>query len=666
MLTNTQFNFMKRLFYTLGFMGMGLAAFAQTNQINDNLVIKKKVATVEAMEKPGPGPLVHNNPYRGDALWSSDFSDESEWMMVDASTPFSLGWFIINDVNASPFAALNPIGLTGADNGFAMINADSASAGDASFQNASIRTVNPISLTDVPFIALTFEQVSRNFATTYYFEYSFDGETWQEIQVNEDLAVNNNTANPEVFYQTIGDLIGNQPEVYIGFRYEASWGWFWAIDDVALVIPADNDLTLDQAYWNDWLVPLNTVEEVTDYDDFDDYGMVAGYEFSRFMEGQERPLNFIANVTNNGNFAQTGVTLTVTMDGPTGSETFTSAGDLTIEPGMGETIFIDDIIPDAYADGAPLGEYTFSFAITADVEDERPDDNTQSGKGFIITEDAMANDNLAGTGTTAYTQTADGIWGTRFAFTEEVTITHIQFVLWTREDFPTIPGEEIFLNVREASVLNAVGPNNPADPIFGETDLDYVIEEEAISTAFAEPIFINYALPTPVDANTVNVYQGEINVPAVALGADAVVRIMAAGGNESFAGVIRDFTDDPSGLSQGWFGLGENAPMIRLVSASPDNANNITSLNFDMGQNYPNPTTGNTRIDWELMVPATNVQFSITDINGRTVVAKDLGDRPAGKQEAIELNLNNLAAGTYQYGITIDNERIVRKMVITK
>lgn len=652
---------MKRLFYTLGFMGMGLATFAQTNQINDNLVFKKKVATVESMDKPGPGPLVHNNPYRGAELWSSDFSDESEWMMVDSSTPFSLGWFIITDVNASPFAGLNPIGLTGADNGFAMINADSASAGASSFQNASIRTVNPIDLSDVPFIALTFEQVSRNFATTYFFEYSFDGENWQEIEVNEDLAVNNNTANPELFYRTIGDLIGNQPEVYIGFRYEASWGWFWAIDDVALVIPADNDLTLSQAYWNDWLVPLNAVDNVANVDD---HAMVAGYEFSRFMQGQERPLNFIANVTNNGNLTQTGVTLTVTMESPAGSETFTSTGDLTIEPGDLETIFIDDVIPDAYADGAPLGEYTFTFVVSADEEDERPDDNTNTGKGFHITEDVIANDNLPGTGTTAYTQTADAIWGTRFAFTEEVTITHIQFVLWTREDFPTIPGEEIFLNVREASVLNAVSANNPAEPIFGETSLDYIVEEEALSTSFDEPIFINYALPSPVEANTVNVYQGEIGVPAVAVGADAVIRIMATGGNESFAGVIRDSED--SSLPQGWFGLGENAPMIRLVSSVSTSANNIAALNFDMGQNYPNPTTGNTRIDWELMVPATNVQFSITDINGRTIVAKDLGDRPAGKQEAIELNLNHLAAGTYQYGITIGNERIVRKMVIMK
>jgi hypothetical protein len=661
MLTNTQFNFMKRLFYTLGFMGMGLAAFAQTNQLNDGQIFKKKLATVETQDKPGPGPLVHNNPYRGAELWSSDFSDESEWMMVDSSTPFSLGWFIITDVNASPVGALNPIGLTGADNGFAMINADSASAGTASFQNASIRTVNPINLSDVPFIAITFEQVSRNFATTYFFEYSFDGETWQEIQINEDLTVNTNTANPEVFYRTVGDLIGNQPEVYIGFRYEASWGWFWAIDDVALVIPADNDLTLSQAYWNDWLVPLNAVENLANVDD---HAMVAGYEFSRLMQGQERPLNFIANVVNNGNLTQTGVTLTATMEGPSGSESFSSAGDLSIEPGELATIFIDDVIPDAYADGAALGEYIFTFEITADAEDERPDDNVQSGKGFIITENTIANDNLAGTGTTAYTQTADAIWGTRMAFTEEVTITHIQFVLWTREDFPTIPGEEIFLNVREASVLNAVSANNPADPIFGETSLDYIIEEDALSTSFAEPIFINYALPTPIAANTTQVYQGEISVPAVALGADAVVRIMATGGNESFAGVIRDSED--SSLPQGWFGLGENAPMIRLISDQSVSVAGTAALNFDMGQNYPNPTTGNTRIDWELMVPATNVQFSLTDINGRTVVAKDLGDRPAGKQEAIELSLHNLAAGTYQYGITIGNERIVRKLMIVK
>lgn len=51
--------------------------------------------------------------------------------------------------------------------------------------------------------------------------------------------------------------------------------------------------------------------------------------------------------------------------------------------------------------------------------------------------------------------------------------------------------------------------------------------------------------------------------------------------------------------------------------------------------------------------------------NGKTVYAKDLGDRTAGVQESMELDLN-LAAGNYQYGLTIGNQRIVRKMVVVK
>jgi hypothetical protein len=86
-----------------------------------------------------------------------------------------------------------------------------------------------------------------------------------------------------------------------------------------------------------------------------------------------------------------------------------------------------------------------------------------------------------------------------------------------------------------------------------------------------------------------------------------------------------------------------------------------------MGQNFPNPVnSGSTRIGWELQVPAENITFTISDNTGKTIYQKDLGDRPAGVQEDIVLDDLKLAAGVYQYGLKVGNERMVRKMVITK
>jgi hypothetical protein len=145
-----------------------------------------------------------------------------------------------------------------------------------------------------------------------------------------------------------------------------------------------------------------------------------------------------------------------------------------------------------------------------------------------------------------------------------------------------------------------------------------------------------------------------------------IATIPVSNGQEGGAGVLYDFTD-PSTGPQGWFTLGANTPNVRAGFDGPTSTNDVGSLDFSMGQNYPNPVSnGSTRISWELKVAAENVTFAISDNTGKTIYQKDLGDRPAGVQEEIVLDNLKLAAGVYQYGLKVGNNRIVRKMVITK
>jgi hypothetical protein len=253
------------------------------------------------------------------------------------------------------------------------------------------------------------------------------------------------------------------------------------------------------------------------------------------------------------------------------------------------------------------------------------------------------------------------IWGSQFTVEEETTVNYVQFALVNGSDNPTVVGEEIFANLRQGSVLEDEGPDNVMERFFDDDELSYVIEEGDVSAdGLANYITIFF------DELTLEpgvVYQAEAESPEV--GSD-IAFFAVSNGQEGGAGVLFEFAD-PSGGPQGWFTLGSNVPNIRAGFAGPTSTNNIGELDFFVGQNFPNPVAnGSTRISWSLENPEKNIQFSITDNNGRLVYQKDLGDRPAGAQEDIVLDGLNFAAGVYQYGLRIGNQKVVRKMVITK
>jgi len=254
----------------------------------------------------------------------------------------------------------------------------------------------------------------------------------------------------------------------------------------------------------------------------------------------------------------------------------------------------------------------------------------------------------------------DVIWANRMMFEQETEINYIQFGILSTDDAPSAPGDVVYLNMRTGSVLEAEGGENPMNRLFGDNEIEYVLTEDEFTTA-EQTIWITMPLPEPVTVSPGTVYQGEIEIPIIG---EDYLWVPFSNQQSSFVGVLFEY-GDISGGPQGWWTLGGNVPHIRLGYNESVGINGPSDLTFKLGQNYPNPTNGNTRIDWELLEPANDVQFRITDINGRVVYQKDLGNRPAGVQESMDLNLN-LAAGNYQYALQVGNEVIVRKMVVTK
>ncbi|HEU4716702.1 MAG TPA: T9SS type A sorting domain-containing protein [Bacteroidia bacterium] len=85
---------------------------------------------------------------------------------------------------------------------------------------------------------------------------------------------------------------------------------------------------------------------------------------------------------------------------------------------------------------------------------------------------------------------------------------------------------------------------------------------------------------------------------------------------------------------------------------------------FSLGQNVPNPATGNTSISYTLANEG-NVALTIYDITGKQVMLFNEGAQNAGTYK-VDVNTNSLQAGVYFYELNVDGKKAVRKMVISE
>jgi hypothetical protein len=111
--------------------------------------------------------------------------------------------------------------------------------------------------------------------------------------------------------------------------------------------------------------------------------------------------------------------------------------------------------------------------------------------------------------------------------------------------------------------------------------------------------------------------------------------------------------------------IGKRNLMIRLNLN--DHANLIDGVEAIrqealLGQNYPNPFTGSTQINFEL-TSGSDVTFEVTDISGRKVMELHKGLMPAGKH-LMELETGNLEAGVYFYTMRAGSFIKTKQLVI--
>lgn len=202
-----------------------------------------------------PSKLTQNT--KETILWSNSFNTASDWVINNSAGTPGLGWEFSSNPAAIPVTQLSPFASTTAANGFLFVNSDANNTADfdGTFINTTATTSATINLTGQPVVRLRYQHNFRWWHDTRGVSVSADnGATWTDFEmsnIDNYSLPNQNAGNPEQTVIDISSIAGNQAQVKIRFYYNDNdyWGWYWAVDDVALFVPEDNDLVMLGGYW---------------------------------------------------------------------------------------------------------------------------------------------------------------------------------------------------------------------------------------------------------------------------------------------------------------------------------------------------------------------------------------------------------------------------------
>lgn len=187
------------------------------------------------------------------------------------------------------------------------------------------------------------------------------------------------------------------------------------------------------------------------------------------------------------------------------------------------------------------------------------------------------------------------------------------------------------------------------DPIFtdiGIETLEYIFTGNEFNSV-GENTFVTLPFASSVTLNADNVYLAVVSCVSG-------TRIPVSGSNEWVVSWLYDGT--------AWGATG-SVPMVRLNSdenVAVASVNGTTS--FELGQNMPNPSNGNTTIVYNL--PSNErVTLTVRDMTGRVVAVSNEGVKPAGKN-MITLNTEAFSAGVYTYTITAGSSNLTKEMMV--
>ena len=504
---------------------------------------------------------------------------------------------------------------TTASNGFLFISSDANNTTD--FDGTQIITTatnaTPIDLTGQPYVKLNYQNNFRWWHETRGVRVSGDnGANWTDFNLSDETTYstpNQNSSNPEVTSIDISAVAGGQSQVLVQFYYDDNdyWGWYWAVDDVEIVVTENYDLTLLKPYWGEigaWgaLLPYYQVPSV-----------------------QVAPITFGGVVKNNGAMIQPDIVVTASTTG------FTSTSStLSLDP-----TFLDTLAcPDTWTPAAIVAPNTLNFVTTSGGAEAFPSDNG-SNVTLNVTNYTYARD--MGTATNGTFNGGEGFEaGNIFDIYAAATLQAVDVYISSNAN----AGAEIFAK------LYSIDPTT-GDFVYVDESMPYVLAAGDLGTELTLPLINEHLL----DAETPYLVVVGSNGDG---GATNDLVIGTAGSSDISTSFYFDMTD------QTWY-YTTSTPMVRM------NFDPVVGVNEVANNNglkvFPNPANASTTVAVEV-ANASEVAITIADLAGKVVYTNNLGT-VKGTQK-VNVNTEALNSGVYMVNVSVNGAVSTQKLVVRK
>ncbi len=431
---------MKKTYLIAAFLGASFFAYNQALQ---------KPPSNETIQKLGKLTPTHQGNVKalGTSLWSSDFSNTSEWTIGGNGAQ---GTWVMGSTSTLPSSPLyySAIQSTTVANGIAYFaGIQYLLAGNVTSQNAWIQMTNSIDCSAHSVVSLEFEQAYRAFNTDRtYVEVSLDGgATWvQTTDINPNVAANSSTTETVAIRNF---NVNNSPTVKFRFRWEntstspSGSGYAWQIDDVSIKTLSDHDIAIDKYLYG------TTTNNKTLY-------------YHQIPLSQTAPIEASAVLKNRGSQNQTNVVFTAT-ESVNGVYTGNSTPVGILSNGGDSVVVAPNFTPSAF------GNYKMDYSISYNNIDDYPLNNTVDSYKFSVGQSIYARDSSTQTSTTiVYGQISPANMtplngmeaGNSFTMAQTANLTAIDFQFGNTIN----PGTLVFGKLYDAN-FNAV-PNGETAP----------------------------------------------------------------------------------------------------------------------------------------------------------------------------------------------------------
>jgi len=606
---------MKKLYFSLLILGAG-STYAQYAP-----KMARMASTINAPAKGQSG----GQKALGTVIWSDNFSTASNWTIDNSTQTDSSKWgWDIGSSEQSWFFTSGIASTSGAP--YAELKNGNYNTGDQALNvTYTMTTSAPIdvqTLGGTDQVTLSFQQRGALFNDDQQVQISTDGINFTTVFTNNDREVfvgNNNTAqyaNPENVAVNLASYIsGNASSVWIRFYWTsrfptqtspAAWTTFgWFIDDVAITTNPDFDGEVTSTYWG-----------------------TNGLTYYQIPLLQVAPIDFSANILNNGTQTLNNVTLNVNVNG-------TSAG-------TSNSVVINSLASDSLAlstsytpSNASTATYTVTQDITATEVDDVPANNTISNVTFSTTNFIYARDNNVVSGTT-YTGSTTGFeTGNLFEIFGNQTVEGIDIKL-TGGSGGTPVGTEIYARLYSIDATgNFVYASESAPLVVAASNLNTNVVMELIP---------------PVDLVAGEAYLAVIG------SYDPALVVANAGTTAPQTSFFLDGND----MASSTLYYQTNVPWVRL-NFDPSVGMAETSNDVLAASVFPNPTNGVSTVNFKVN-GSSDVTVTITDVTGK-VIDVLMNEASVSGEQKISFDASSYANGAYYVTIATEGSVVTRKFM---